>query len=116
MSRPVLCGRRVLALTTALAVSLASLPVTALASERGPTPATPSVRASVERIAAAETDRLVKLTKTEQTPSGQTGNARLERGSFFKSPIGIAVIAAFGVGLGYALYSSSNDRIRSEGR
>jgi hypothetical protein len=107
----------VLAVTAALAVSLASLPATALANERSPMPTTLSLRASVERIAAAETDRLVRhAVKIEQTQSGQTANARLERGSFFKSPLGVAVIAAFGVGLGYALYSASNDRIRSEGR
>ena len=32
---------------------------------------------------------------------------------FFRSPAGIACLAVIAVGTGYALYSSSNDRIHS---
>jgi hypothetical protein len=48
--------------------------------------------------------------------SNPTPQTDLRAGSFFKTPAGIATLVIFGAGVGYALYSSSNDRIRSEGR
>jgi hypothetical protein len=36
--------------------------------------------------------------------------------SFFKSPAGIAVLAVFAAGVGYAIYSTQNDRINSPGK
>jgi hypothetical protein len=93
------------------------LPVTASASGREPTSAKPDLRASVERVAAAESHRLdVGRAKPSASQSGQQSDPQLERGSFFKTPVGIAVLATLGVGVGYALYSSQNDRIRSTGR
>lgn len=118
MSRRLCHGRRVLAAASALAVSV-SLPANALASDRAPTPAPSTIRAAVERVVATESHRLVKVAPgaaAAQTQSGQSGNPRLESGSFFKTPAGIAVLAAFGAGVGYALYSASNDRIRSSER
>ena len=106
-------GRRVLAVASALAVTV-SLPANALASDSPSSTVAPSpIRATAQRVAATETHRLAKAA-TSQT--GQTGTGQLEKGSFFKSPAGVAVIAAFGVGLGYALYSASHDRIRSSER
>jgi hypothetical protein len=111
---------RTVAIATALAVSV-SLPATALANDRARTE-TPTIRASVERIAALESTRLSKTAPTvtaraAKDTTEQTGSsADLERGSFFKSPAGIAVIVTLAVGVGYALYSSQNDRIRSTGR
>jgi len=77
---------------------------------------------SVERAALEQSDRL-----TRQAPSAAVKDAlkqpqtpapdpKLESGSFFRSRAGVAVLAAFGAGLGYAIYSASNDRIRSTGR
>jgi|SRR5688500_2498455 len=119
MSRSKLRGRRMLAIASALAVSV-SLPATALATDRARME-TPSIRASVARIAAIETERLTKTgppaARAANGTADQTGsNQNLESGSFFKTPAGVAVLAAFGAGVAYALYSSSNDRIRSSGR
>jgi hypothetical protein len=73
--------------------------------------------ASIRETARVVAERRAAELKVRQ-PQSQPPAARtdLESGSFFKTPVGIAVLAAFGVGVGYALYSASNDRIRSEGR
>ena len=55
--------------------------------------------------------------KERQAPVGPREPAhRPADGSFFKTPAGIATLVIFGAGVGYALYSSKDDRIRSEGR
>ena len=46
----------------------------------------------------------------EPAPAGRED---LTKWSFFKSPVGIAVMATFAVGVGYFLYSTQNDRITS---
>lgn len=119
MSGSKLRGRRVLAIATVVAVTV-SLPSTAFAGDRARTE-TPGIRASAERVAAIESERLTKTApsaaRAANATNEQSGSSRdLQSGSFFKSPAGIAVLVAFGVGVGYALYSSSNDRIRSSGR
>jgi hypothetical protein len=48
---------------------------------------------------------------TKQDPGAPT--ASLESKSFFKSPAGIVALILVGVGTGVALYSTSNDRIKS---
>lgn len=113
--------RRLVALVCAFAV-IAVVPGSVWAADReNPTSAT-SLRSSAQRVAAVEShrleqtrQRLVQNANTQpQTPS--TEDPQLSSGSFFKKPLGIAVLAAFGVGVGYALYSSRDDRIRSSGR
>lgn len=47
---------------------------------------------------------------------GAAAHPELESSSFFKTKVGVAVLAAFGAGVGYAIYSASNDRIKSPGR
>lgn len=68
-----------------------------------------SARAVTAREAGAKLERRA----IQAAPAPKTD---LRSGSFFKSPVGILAIVAFGAGVGYAVYSSSNDRIRSEGR
>ena len=106
----------------ALVVGLMFGPVTASAAEKSaPATATP-LRVSLDRVAVKESHRLVKDASDKSAKSGrqqsgaQSPDPSLESGSFFRTPAGAAVLVAFGVGLGYALYSSSNDRIRSSGR
>ena len=104
-------GWRVIAL--ALAVALAPLP--ALAGEATP-PAKPDtgLTASAERLAATEAFRVQPQTARAQE-SGWT-NPERGSGSFFKSPAGILTLIVVGVGTGYALYSTSHDRVKSPGR
>jgi hypothetical protein len=48
--------------------------------------------------------------------SDQSANPATESASFFKSKTGVLVLAAFGIGAGYALYSTKHDRIHSPGK
>lgn len=56
----------------------------------------------------------MKERRTAQAP--QTPQTDLQSKSFFKTAAGIATLVIFGAGVGYAVYSSSEDRIRSTGR
>lgn len=121
MSRSLTRSRRLVAFVCAFAVS-AVVPGNVWAADRENPNRTTTLRSSAQRVAAVEShrleqtrQRLVQNANTQpQTPSSE--EPQLSSGSFFKKPLGIAVLAAFGVGVGYALYSSQNDRIRSSGR
>ncbi len=102
--RPVL---RVLVL--ALAVAAAPLPV--LAGEPTPPPS-PNLKASIQKVVASEIAAAAKAPAAKATQSGG-GGADLGSPSFFKSKAGIITLVATAVGLGFALYSTSNDRVKS---
>jgi hypothetical protein len=70
-----------------------------------------SARHTAGRHAATMTAR--SAAEAQQAPATATD---LRSGSFFKSAAGVATLVIFAAGVGYALYSSSNDRIRSTGR
>lgn len=74
------------------------------------TPLQDAARRAVLRDAGAP---VLKERRAEQPPAPKTD---LRSKSFFKTPAGLATLVIFGAGVGYAIYSSSNDRIRSEGR
>lgn len=52
----------------------------------------------------------------QQQGQSTPDRSSLESKAFFKSKAGAAVLVLFGAGVGYAVYSSSNDRIRGIGR
>ena len=92
----------------ALALTLTLCPLPALAGDQGqPVKKGPGIQASAEAIAARH--------PLEASPAGAqvqaTGGNR--SGSFFKTPIGIVVLATVAAGVGYAIYSTQNDRITS---
>lgn len=99
----------------ALAVVVALAPLPAFAGESTP-PAKPGtgLTASAERIAAAEAFRV----QPQAARAQESGWTNPDRGStnFFKSPAGILTLVVVGVGTGYALYSTSHDRVKSPGR
>ncbi len=73
------------------------------------TPLVDAARAAATREATAMKER--------QPPSApENPRTDLKTRSFFKTPAGIVTIIIFGAGVGYALYSSKDDRIKSEGR
>lgn len=106
------------ALVCAAALTLNLVPATAWAAEPGRaiTLDRPAPLRDAVRRAAADQRHHLETNATRQTQAPASDEPDLRSGSFFRRPVGIAVLAAFGVGLGYALYSSSNDRIRSSGR
>jgi len=119
----------------AVAVALVPLPVSAgaLSTPQKPTPPPAPVagivkpaqplRAAIEKIDARDFKPTVTSRRTSRrstrgstTGSAQTTTAGKESPAFFKSGAGIAVLAVVAVGVGYALYSSSHDRIHSPGK
>lgn len=66
------------------------------------------------KVAARREAAVMKERQPQQAPENPRTDLRSK--SFFKTPAGVATLLIFGAGVGYAIYSSSNDRIRSEGR
>lgn len=122
MTRLLARARRPAALACVFALSFTLLPATLWASDDAPANRDTTLRAAIERAATVEHQRLEqrRVPGAPAAPSAAqsqtTSDPDLRSGSFFRSPVGVAVLAAFGVGFGYALYSASNDRIRSSGR
>jgi hypothetical protein len=100
----------------ALGVLIALVPLPVAAAETHPS-ATPSIdlKAAVQKVAA--TERLASIPAAPARDRVQSGTApNLESPSFFKTPLGWAVIAVVGAGSAYAIYSAQHDRIHSPGR
>ncbi|HOC16998.1 MAG TPA: hypothetical protein PKK95_01960 [Vicinamibacterales bacterium] len=95
------CGR-----IFALALAVALLPLPVLADE-GPAAVKPGIRVSAAAIATSE-----PLAATA-APAAQSGPSDAGSVSFFKKPVGIAALIVFAAGVGYAVYSTQNDRISS---
>jgi hypothetical protein len=78
--------------------------------------AEPAKSPTLLETAKAVTARQTAMKERQAGQSNPAPQTDLRAGSFFKTPAGIATLVIFGAGVGYAIYSSSNDRIRSEGR
>jgi hypothetical protein len=94
-------------LLLALAVAAAPLPV--LAGETTATPPSP-IKASIQKVVAS---RVVTLAKVPAAQANQASGTDLASPSFFKSKAGVVALVATAVGIGFALYSTSNDRVKS---
>jgi hypothetical protein len=95
-----------------MTIALASVPLAAAAAD----PAPPSIDLKAAVAKAASTERLASST-TAPAQTAQQGTAMApDSKSFFKTPIGIAVIAVVGSGTAYAVYSAQHDRIHSAAR
>lgn len=94
----------------ALALVIAAVPLPGLAGEPSQTIARPGIRASAAAVVATTT-----LARSEGQSATDT-KAQLESGSFFKTPVGVVVLAVVAAGAGYAIYSTRNDRIKSPGK
>ena len=96
-----------------MTIALASVPLAAAAAE---SPAPPPINLKAAVAKAASTERLASNT-TARVQTAQQGTAMApESKSFFKTPLGIAVIAIVGSGTAYAVYSAQHDRIHSTTR
>lgn len=105
--------RSLVPFTVALAVVVAPLP--AMAGEPTARPAnTPSIVAAAQQAVAAQVKAATPATFRAQ--GNTTAKTDLGTASFFKSPAGIITLAVLGAGVGYALYSTSHDRIKSPGK
>ena len=79
--------------------------------------ATPTPLLDAVRVAAAREAGTMRERRAAQTPAAPAApSTDLRSAKFLKSKLGVATLVLFGAGVGYALYSASNDRIRSTGR
>lgn len=113
----------------ALSVALVPLPVAARAPTTPSAPDQPKpaavavetikppqqpLRAAIEKVDARELQPAPA--RRAMRRSAQSTDVNKESAAFFKSGTGIVVLAVIAAGVGYALYSVSNDRINSPGK
>jgi hypothetical protein len=105
-------GARARVLAAGLTIALAPLPLAAADADRA-APAI-SLKAAVDKAAATEhlTSGTAAAAQTAQPVDAPNTGSR----GFFKTPLGLAVIAVVGAGTAYAVYSAQHDRIHSAAR
>jgi len=99
----------VVALTTAVVAA----PLPCLAGEpSSPVQSKLTLNASMQKAVALEAraERGAPPARAVQSGGGKTD---LGSKSFFKTPAGVITLIALGAGVGYALYSTSHDRVKS---
>jgi hypothetical protein len=72
----------------------------------------PSIRASIAKVVQTQT----LATATPAVRAQSQGTTDLSSRSFFRTPGGIATLVALAAGVGYAVYSTSHDRVKSPAR
>jgi len=122
-------SRRLVRRAMVLAVSVALVPLPAFAGALS-TPEKPAqpppqvagtikpvqpLRAAIEKIDASD---FKPTTSSRDAPrrAAQDTTASKQSPAFFKSGTGITVLAVVAAGVGYALYSTSHDRVHSPGK
>ena len=106
--------RRTVARMLVLALAVGAAPVNCLASEpAGPPQSSPNLSASIQKAVQQEAGKVAKVSPKAARQAGATAAAETSSGGFFKSKAGIITIALLAAGTGYALYSTSNDRVTS---
>ena len=98
-----------------LAVAMSLVPLPAAAAEKGSDPKPGPIKAAVAKIGRtgampAPAARGTAAARRQQS-SGEGRDA-----SFFKTKAGVLTLLVMAVGVGYAVYSTSNDRITSPGK
>ena len=96
-----------------LAAAVVAAPLPAMAEDvHQPEPGSPGIAASAKKAVEAT---VLKASSAPRLAQDQAAAPRTDLGtsSFFKSPAGIITLVAVGVWVGYAFYSTSNDRIKS---
>jgi hypothetical protein len=107
--------RRPLVPVFALALALVVAPLPAMAGESTATATgAPSIAAAAQKAVAAQVT--TKAPTQFRAQSDTSTKTDLGSSSFFKSPAGIITLVVAGGCLGYALYSTSNDRVKSPGK
>jgi hypothetical protein len=105
-------GARARVLAAGLTIALAPLPLAAAETDR---PA-PVITLKTAIAKAAATERLASSTAAPAQTAQPAGAPTPESRRFFKTPVGVAVIAVVGAGTAYAVYSAQHDRIHSAAR
>lgn len=120
-------SRHALPRAVILAVCVAMIPLPAAAGDSTTAPSkNPAVDTSMRADARPLQTAIAKVDSRELKGAApaRTAARRADQGQdvgkesagFFRTGAGIAVLAVIGVGVGYALYSTSHDRIHSAGK
>jgi ABC-type phosphate transport system substrate-binding protein len=100
------------AVLLAVVTSLVPLPLAAAGRDR--TPGAGPITTSIKKIAVDGSTTPPPAVANTARRAQQTDSSR--DSSFFKSKPGLAALAIMAAGVGYALYSTKNDRIKSPGK
>jgi hypothetical protein len=103
-----MCAR---GLIVAFMITVVPLP-SASAEESKRSGKTGPIKASIEKIVAKETAN----TRSTRTAARRTQTTGTRDSSFFKTKTGMIALAVMAAGVGYAIYSTQNDRITSPGK
>jgi hypothetical protein len=117
MKRKPSVSRRVLALLVVLGVALTLVPQALFAADEytSSAPARPialSIEKTARTVALASPAAAARADQPRQKP----GDELVGSSSFFTRPLGIAVLGILAAGTGYAIYSTTHDRIHSDVR
>lgn len=101
----------------AMMAALFAIPQPALAAGSTPLPTrSPAIGLSAQaQLAASAVAPAVRASAAASQPATASGPDR-SSWSFFKSPVGVAVMVGLAIGVGYGVYSTQNDRITSAGK
>ncbi len=103
--------RRAVVRVVVLALAVGVAPVNCLAGEPpGPQQPTTALAASIQKAVQHEAGNVAKVAPNA---ARQAGTSPASTG-FFKSRTGIITLVLLAAGTGYALYSTSHDRIKTE--
>jgi len=106
--------RRTVARLLVLALAVGAAPVNCLASEpAGPPQSPPTLSVSIQKAVQQEAGNVAKVSPKAARQAGASAPADTGSGGFFKSKAGIVTIMLLAAGTGYALYSTSHDRVTS---
>jgi hypothetical protein len=114
VNEPALPGRGVALRILLLAAAIAVAPVPATAGPAAQPPADGGLHAKAKALVARQVLAMPAPAATRRASTADQTD--LGSRSFFKTPAGILTIVTIAAGVGYALYSTSHDRIRSPGR
>ena len=106
--------RRTVARLLVLALAAGAAPVNCLASEPpGPPQSSPTLSSSIQKAVQQEAGKVAKVSPRAARQAGASAPGDTSSGGFFKSKAGILTLVLLGAGTGYALYSTSHDRVTS---
>lgn len=93
-----------------LALIVAAVPLPSVAEQASQPVVKPGLKASIQpivRAVASATAPPARAVKKQTTDA----KAQLDSRSFFRTPVGVVVVAVVAAGVGYAAYSARHDRI-----
>jgi hypothetical protein len=103
------------AVLTAVVAALMPLPLFA-AGETGAAPGRPQTLKTAVRAAAVTNAAVVAAPRAKASRKAEQSGASTQSTGFFRTGAGALALAVMAVGVGYAVYSASHDKISSPGK